>query len=299
MHHENKIVSITSCSAEKTMAPKVVVKNTVFESLEEFSKFWSNKITTVSERLSARSQYTGRGFRHVCSRTMSDPLFVVSAGLGLISADNKIPSYELTISPGSEGSIHNFLDCEFDATDWWEKLKLLNWGNLTFSDLAKNCDFVLMSLSEPYLKMIINDIAHISNKIVLFSGNNTVTRKIKSLGGQVPYTEKFDGPQCPIPGAKIDFAQRCHADFLDRLKELGTVEKVFASIKKDMNEWDVPVKHNNKPLSDEEMRLLITEYKPQFSSIGAMLKFFRHDRKVACEEKRFASLYRSVSEGVM
>ena len=298
MYHRN-IISVTGCSSDKLFNEPSFMENEIFKNTQAFFEYWKKELSKAEKKLPACEMYSGRGFRLVNERCSSLDLYVVSAGLGLVKASNDIPTYQLTISKGSSVSIQNFIDEDFDATSWWTHLKELNVDIQTFLDLAKNCDFVLMSLSEQYLKMIINDIAWLSNKIIVFSGDKPVSRKIKLLGGQVPYTEKFDGPQCPISGTKIDFAQRCHADFLDRLKKLGSVEKVLTSIKKDMDEWDAPVKLNNKPLSDKEIRLLIKEYKPRFSSIGAMLKFFRHDRKVACEEKRFASLYRSVSEGVL
>ena len=154
---------------------------------------WKKELSKSKKKLPACEMYTGRGFKFVNERRSKLDLFVVSAGLGLINASKEIPSYQLTISNGNSSSIQNFIDEEFDATSWWSYLKELNSDTQTFFNLAKNCDFVLMSLSESYLKMIINDIVHFSNKIVLFSGNKPVTRKIKSLGGQVPYTEDVGG----------------------------------------------------------------------------------------------------------
>ena len=107
---------------------------------------------------------------------------------------------------------------------------------------------------------------------------------------RAPYTSAFDGPNGPDRGTKSDFAQRTHADFLQRLSKGMTPEDAISSVAEDMREWAPQKKLNNQKFGDAEIIRLIKKHLADFTAIGTMHRFFRHELNVACEQKRFTKL---------
>jgi hypothetical protein len=63
-----------------------------------------------------------------------------------------------------------------------------------------------------------------------------------------------------------------------------------------MKTWISPVKHNNTKKTDEEISSFIQIYKSKFRNEKELLRHFRYELKIACEEKRFKKLYKLFKE---
>ena len=112
----------------------------------------------------------------------------------------------------------------------------------------------------------------------------------------MPYTEVFDGSDGMLRGTNRDFSQRTHADFLQRLKHFNNFDIAFASVEHDMKTWNPPIKHNNTKKTDKEILSSIQIYKSEFRNEKELLRHFRYELKIACEEKRFKKLYKLFKE---
>ena len=63
-----------------------------------------------------------------------------------------------------------------------------------------------------------------------------------------------------------------------------------------MKKWRSPVKHKNKKTTDEEIVKLIKKYIPSYNNYRDLLRYFRYDLKIACEERRFKNLFLQIKE---
>lgn len=75
---------------------------------------WVGRLEAADARVPAGRLYYGRGFAESesAAEAIGAPLFIVSAGLGMVAAETQVPSYSLTVTPAalmvfySESSLH-------------------------------------------------------------------------------------------------------------------------------------------------------------------------------------------------
>ena len=144
--------------------------------------------------------------------------------------------------------------------------------------------------------MVSEDLNKITKKFYIFTGSKDLAIELGFEKNLMPYTEVFDGPNGTLRGTNRDFPQRTHADFLRRIKQFGNFEAAFKSVEDDMNNWVPPTKHNNAKKTNEEILNLIQSHGEKFTKVSDLLRYFRYELKVSCEERRFKSLYKNFKE---
>ena len=282
-----KILSITFCSSLKKHPPKLLLSD--FSGTQsDLEQKWVSAVNDTSPIDLAKNIYRGRWIKSLLNTISSENNFyIVSAGVGLVCSDTKIPSYDCTIANGKINSLNVACEKKPNLQSWWRALCKTKYSHGLIYELAQEYDFILISLTSSYLKLILNDIEMTKKKIVLFTSPGLDFNYTNKNIFKTPYTNAFDGPLCPTKGLKADFAQRCHYDFIYRLKKYHNLEVAINSVKDDMKKWPNPPKINNKRLDDDQLTILIKQHINNFSSIRSLHKFFRHDLKIACEQKRF------------
>ena len=100
------VLSITHCTASKGYISEIKVSDLEpNQNIKEISYTWSDFLNKPNSVYIARNLYKGGGFKKICKSLPQTEFFIISAGLGLISSDKKIPSYECTVSRGKSNSI--------------------------------------------------------------------------------------------------------------------------------------------------------------------------------------------------
>ena len=101
-----KIAIVTTCTNRKKASPHpLLCVNDLPKGDQQSLLFgWAGRVEKSSERIPAIHLYSGRGFSEIrkVTHNKSIDVWVVSAGLGLINGDKKVPSYNLTISPSAK-----------------------------------------------------------------------------------------------------------------------------------------------------------------------------------------------------
>ena len=289
-----RILSVTHCSATKSTKPVLVPKEGR-DSFKVFSEKWLDEVNGSSPEVCAIDLYSSKGIKNIKKYCNEEDLYFVSGGLGLIHAHRRVASYALTVAKDREVSLTNFIEEPFALPKWWQTLTEGKYSEKSFNSLASKDDWILISLTLPYLEMLSEELLNISANLIIFSGNREYLSK-KGLGAYLsPYTEVFDSEDSTLRGTKSEFAQRTHADFLKRLKDCS-IDDAIKSVERDMKTWRKPVKLNNKKLTDVEIVQKINDHAAKFTSVNRLRQYFRHELNIACEEKRFAKLYRSREE---
>jgi hypothetical protein len=134
--------------------------------------------------LPARDVYDGSlwqtylaAFQELVKLDDQSELFVVSAGLGLISGATKIPGYGATFAHGQADSVSRETGeaAIADHRDWWKRVssdalvgKLRNLPDLANSLTSRDC--LIMIMGRDYYSAIYEDLRHINtmSQIVLF-----------------------------------------------------------------------------------------------------------------------------------
>ena len=303
-----KIAIITNCSKSKKQKATqgLMATNLKPGSLEQVSSEWSNKVNEfTSKNLTAKDQYVGRSFKEVkkIGEVQRFDWYIISAGLGLIPSEKKIPSYDLTITNGSSNSIVQKLTCDSGISDWWQKVnEVFEKGSFPIAELInKNKDTLfLIALTKSYFNMISTEFSEIHDKsnIRLFGyrDSNNLHSSIKKLF--LPYSSSFDGPDSENIGIKNDFPRRVMRHYVEQV--IGQLnEPDFEKESKNVDEYlskKAPPKIlNNKKFEDDYIIEKIKIFnRGDYPSHRQLLKHFRHELGIACEESRFKKLFREV-----
>ena len=257
---------------------------------------WLDIIDKSKTSCISRNLYNGGGFRKLSKELLEEDFYTISAGLGLIKSNTLVPSYECTVSKGKAGSIVDCCDGEFNQDKWWKFLISTKYSSGSIYQSTTNADYIFISVTADYLKMTANDLKSIEKPFYIFTGSAELAIELGFEKNLMPYTEVFDGPDGTLRGTNRDFPQRTHADFLRRIKQFGNFEAAFKSVEDDMNNWVPPIKHNNRKKTNEEILNLIKSHEGKFTKVSDLLHYFRYELKVACEERRFKSLYKNFKE---
>ena len=290
-----RIISITHCSAKKSIKPTIVPQN-IYNNMNDFFIEWNGLLDKENNIITAELLYDGRGIKELFKSNFDHELYIISAGLGLIHKKDPIPSYSLTVSKDTEVSINNFIKEGFDSSAWWNLVVQTKYSRPSIEEITYGSDVVLISLTSPYLIMLSEEIKKINSTVILFTGNQSILSKLGMSHLSSPYTDSFDGPNSLNKGAKVDFAQRIHSDFIRRYKKYSSIEEVTSSIKRDMLNWKKPkILHNQKKSNDEILNKILENIK-NFNSASSLRRHFRHNLNIACEEKRFLKLYNNAKD---
>lgn len=266
-------------------------------------RWWRMAIQKQTETMPARQCYGGDSWGNILAGEKllqgRSQFWVVSAGLGLIDANEQIPDYSATFSPQDPDSVGQDLQ---ERAEWWRLL--VEWrretsGTGSISDLAKrnpNSVFVI-ALSASYLRIIKDDL--VEARLALKCPNNFIivsagTREVAGLEGSImPIGASFENL---VGGARATLNSRMlryivqHFDFSS-----NRAPQIAATLKKTAKTL-APVKcFNRTRLDDDALVKLITKNlrMARPPSASALLRRLRQDG-YACEQKRFHSLYDSV-----
>jgi hypothetical protein len=301
-----KLIHITTCTNRKR-APAVeslLCRTLPFGDMALVAEEWTTRVLHAHHEHLAHSLYCGRGFSESLSaaRMASTDLWVISAGLGLVLSNEKIPSYSLTLAPGTDDSIKGRIKSDFHPSDWWNAINSISErsiARLLNEDSDKS--LFLISLTQPYAPLILNDLLNLTPesltrvRIVGLMCSKNMPKQIQDVC--MPYDARINDPRC-YPGTMSDFAQRTAYHFVKNIwNEYGyqSAEDDSAAIKKIMNRLEAPIIPSRRQLSDYEVRNeIVANWDRAQGYSNRMLRVLRDDLLVACEQKRFSILFNQV-----
>lgn len=277
----------------------------------EVFDMWAKLVSETPTEKPARDTYCGRGFQQAIatSSSLRSDLKVISAGLGLVPASMTIPTYNATLSRSSVNCIARKIRGNFDAGIWWQRLnETTKWGS-SIASLAKdkNVELILITLSSAYIPLIKNDLENITPRLAkkirivgLRSIKNLPAHMQKAL---MPYDERFDGPDGETRGTRSDFPQRTTRHFAENFLTTApnaSQAKHAQMVRNYLTPLRFPTGVTRQKMTDEEMTAAIRKHWVDVSGKSSkMLRLFRDELLIACEQKRFSTLFNQVkSQGV-
>jgi hypothetical protein len=227
------------------------------------------------------------------------PHLIVSAGLGLISADARVPNYAASVLMGEDDILAKLSDGA-DASSWWRWLQQRSPFARSLEAVIQLTDGpCLIALSQAYLEMLRDDLLSLPEDVLgrirLFSGSH-VPRALAHL--QMPYDDRLDGPSSPFRGTRSNFAPRAMRHFATQIlpgNESETAERHAAAVESALADWTVTTRTIGARKNDAELRdILSAHWEATGGRSTRMLRLLRDDLGIACEQGRFASLVRDM-----
>jgi len=290
---------VTTCTNRKRAAAPTNLLGRVLPAGKprDVARAWSTRLGRAERQGTAKELYLGRAFREAerAAETVNAEFFVLSAGLGLVPADMNVPSYNLTLAQASPDSI--LAKTGSDASVWWQELKL---ASVFHKDLPPTSGLILFALSEPYLEMIGNELSGWSKdrrtRLRLFIKQNPSDRFPKLADQWMPYDDRIDALGGDHAGTQGDFAQRAMRHFAEHFCELPESAAGHAArVKKCLAKLVPRERPARVRVSDQEaISLIERDWDIVQGRSGRMLRRFRDDLNLGCEQSRFKRLFLTV-----
>jgi len=295
-------VVVTNCSNIKRRSGAPLTPALSYRNLEDLCAAWVSKVQKACDLVSVRKTYGGRTFTESLSACdlLGAELYVISAGLGLVHAEDKIPHYNLTVSNGN-GSIAPWLSVKnHEPYEWWSLLnRKLNKSYPIFHLAKKNAGLIL-ALPSTYLGLISAELSmlndEIRGKIIIITstaGQQMLSSELRARC--LPYDERLDGAK-EYQGTRNDFPQRALKHLVNEIdfqnNSINTVQKKILNY---LKSYEKPIFPDRVKVDDKQIKKLISENWSKYDGKRSNLhRFLRDIALVACEQKRFGNLWNEV-----
>lgn len=304
----NSCAIIVPCGSRKKVKPSTSASAVNLPILPqiELETAWQNLLSEMPIATEVASLYSGRGF-HLAKRAAEAtkaPLYVISAGLGLVSAARKVPTYGLTVAGRGPETISCRVSDTFNASAWWNSVSQGPYATPLQSVFFATSDApVLIALSQPYARMMSSALDRLTDdqiarlRIVGVKLERILSRRVRPQ--ILPYDERLDGA---LPGTQSDFPQRAIFHFVSKCLRSAPTETVdgHRQMVSDVLADSVAPKRDKRPkVSDQDILHLIRRHLKADQGIGRLLRLIRDQDRVACEQARFSRLYRQAVESRM
>jgi hypothetical protein len=297
---------VAPCSGRKSVSPAHIARaiSLPVAPQEDLESAWAARLADLDAAVPASRLYAGRGFRLAgdAAALLSAPLFIVSAGLGLVDAKRRVPSYGVTIGGRGSDTIGERAEDQFDADAWWQAVNRGRFAS-PISVLFRGAMPVLAALTQPYALML-------SRSLGKLPANAIGRLRICGLGlaellpenvrsSVMPYDERL---QSIFPGTRADFAQRALYHFAKHVLPVhpqGDAHEHRDAVFAALSAGRTPTRHQRPRLSDEALiDVIAVRLARGPRGIQRTLRALRDEEGIACEQARFTRLYHSAAERV-
>lgn len=295
-----RVALVTNCTNRKALAPSVAARAVRARTLSAFLTEWQTKISRAPAEMHARDLYLGRGFQEAkrawrkAQELGEADLYVASAGLGIITANDKVPSYSITVSRQGKDSVVSRLGIA-DATDWWTGLTARRRGLLA---RCADADLIIVALSSPYLHMMRHELAAIGTaapkRLRIIARNDPGAEAPVLSRFWIPYDTRLNGAKSPYAGAESDFAQRALRHFVENIlakSPRGSFSSHAESVALALAGMSRPRRVKRLRLDDDAIVRLMRKIGASVGA-GRMLRILRDEHNVACEQTRCSTLFK-------
>jgi len=297
-------VIITTCTNRKRKAVSDELRICALKptGLAEVAGQWGRRLASADELHLPAAIYGGRGFQEARSvaSALDARLLIVSAGLGLIDAIDEIPSYACTIVTGVSDSVASRVEGAFSSAQWWSALNRVSPFGLTLHDAVDGSDgLIFAALSDAYIEMVADDLLALPSDVLgrlrLFTRAPLERVKAGLRPFVMPYDERLDGPDSPIPGTISDFSGRALRHFADAIfspDDRRSLAEHTQAVHSAVAKWRKPERPVRLRLEDEAILSIMRNHwgDPK----GMSLPRLRGEFNVACEQGRYAGLARII-----
>lgn len=295
-----RVALVTNCTNRKALAPSVSARAIKARTLPTFVSAWQTKLRSASDSLPARELYLGRGFqeaRRAWEETEAigeADLFIASAGLGIVAANDKVPSYSITVAAQGEDSVVSKLGL-VDASTWWDALTSRRHGLLA---RCAGADLVIVALSSPYLGMMRHELAAVAastpKRLRIIARNDPGRQEAALTQFWIPYDVRLNGAKSPYAGAESDFAQRALRHFVEHVltdAPRGSFQTHSDAVAHALSHMSRPRRTERTRLDDDQIVRLMRKIGPE-AGAARMLRILRDENNVACEQSRCSALFK-------
>lgn len=292
---------VTPCSARKLKLPTRILDTSRLPvgSQSKVARAWVACLTSAKGQVAAQDLYQGASFLRLrrVAESFGCPVFVMSAGLGLVEGTTLVPAYDLTLSSSATTRIQAHVSNRFDAAAWWQQIQGGQFAG-PLEKIAAGQGRILVALTKPYAQLVGVALAHLQPKVIgriRIFGLSVEHSLPAALHAQVmPYDARLD---MLAPGTCLDFASRALANFAALIADqpLQAAAEDADRVRAALAPIRVPQSTLRPKASDEEVLRHIAAFVQRGLPSTRAIRELREGMGIACEQIRFRRLYKSVS----
>lgn len=276
-----------------------------FGSIESLALRWHREVGRVASTVHASDLYMGRSVSEAqkAAADMQAELMFVSAGLGLVSANDHVPNYDLTVASGQNSLAPVLNRLSLSSAAWWAALRVARKTPNSIIDLLADCAVtkIFVALPSSYMEMIEGDLracpTESANKLRIFTSTRGIAYVPERLRPFVmPYDERLEGTE--YAGTRSDFPQRALRHFVKELRaQRLSAAKAQQAVQHALEPLVAPMLPARTKATDEMIvALLRRHWKKHSGSSTRLLRVLRDELLIACEQSRFRRLWHSVRD---
>lgn len=299
-------IVITGCTNRKRAKPNsaLLARNLSTLPLPELADQWVSLLESEVDRTLVSKLYCGRAFREAVAagKILKAEIYVVSAGLGVVSAESEVPSYGLTLASRESDSIQRHFATKGSNADWWKQLTARSPFHQPLDVIAGD-KLVLIALSQPYLEMVLGDLLTLPERVIdrlrIFARVTADELPDDLRDNLMPYDLRLDGPESPLRGTLGDFAQRSLRHFSQWVfsrDPFGGAAGHAALVRAALAPYGVTRIPTRKKAENDEIAAAIQQHWSESNGgVSKMLRYFRDELGIACEQTRFKKIFWEVA----
>ena len=291
---------VTNCTQRKSGQVRVdLARLPPVRGAERLAEAWQRLVGRAAPLGPVQTLYQGRTIADTAASAahLDSSWYVVSAGLGLVRSDQPVPAYECTVAAGSE-LIRRLERSGATTADWWSAITAAQPHPL--SRLIARSP-TLLALPSTYLRMVHEDLAHVSvtkaRQLRIFTSTVGARLVPEHLADCVmPYDDRLESVPS-YAGTRSDFAQRALRHFVEALEAAPLpLEKARAKVSAALVRRPRPLRSPGSRMSDDDIRRTLTDqWARHAGSSTRLLRYLRDEARIACEQKRFSRIWQALS----
>lgn len=301
-----RLLAITTCTNRKRgeVSTDLDVSSVAPGSQVDLAKEWRRRVAASKEvKEPASDVYCGRSFQEAlfAVKGVTANIWIVSGGWGLVRGTDLIAPYNLSLArDGSSFVGGRVLGKGFDSASWWHSVQR-GRSSTPIADLVRveKDALFLIGLSDAYLTLIRDDLLSLNDaelKRIRLIGLSLEVRCPDRLQSFVlPYDDRLDGPDSPIPGTRGDFSSRAMHDFAEnvfRVDPKGSIDDHKAAVTKRISKWRKAPRFSRQTRTDAEIiDYILKNWSKPGASASRALRHLRDVENIACEQGRFRDLF--------
>lgn len=260
---------------------------------------WLGRLGMLKPEVKACSLYTGRGFGFArqAATLAAAPLYIASAGLGLVAGDTLVPTYGLTPTGKHPDAVSARVQGVFKPDVWFEGMLGGPFSSAWTDVLGDGQGSVLIALTHPYARMLGRSLSALAPdqlaRLRIFGPSLNAVLPEVLHPAIAPYDKRLD---VIAPGLQQHFASRALQHFVQSIlpaQAMPDRAAEFEAVKAALGAVILPNRPRREGRTDAQLLAWITARLRSERGIARLLKALRHDEGIACEQARFARLYRA------
>ena len=294
---------VTICAQQKRHKPYPGMTPAALDiaPLGDLAAQWRRIVGDQTPAAAAADLYGGRAFGLARDAAAQAPcrLYVISAGLGLVDGETHSPAYGLTISPNTSESLQDRVEGRFAADLWFEEMLSGPYSTDWETVFERGPGEILVALTRPYAEMVGPSLAQLSqrhlDRLRVFGAGLKPALPEPLHDTIAPYDDRLD---TIFPGTRSDFAQRAMVHYVEHIARSGA-ERNAANrlVLAALAPIETRVRIVRQGANDIDLLALIRSRLGPKASASRLLRQLRDEDGIACEQGRFARLFRQAQAG--